>query len=125
MSMTNVNLAASTAQSVHFSTWSDNVLVDNSNGTAPVYVATDGTTASASNYNDIVPAGQVVIISNEQAKLDGLEFVGSGGLNMGTNPSGNGATAQTETGSLWADGYPTFVSLFSTAANTNLGVEQR
>jgi hypothetical protein len=115
-----------TAVAHGFSTWSDNVLVDNGENAADCFVATDGSTASASNYGYIVPAGQVAIVPNGAAKLDGLEFAGSGGLDMGSNPAGFGVTAQTEPASLWADGYPTFVSLVLGDDGTgHVGIEQR
>jgi hypothetical protein len=115
-----------TAVSTDWPTWSDNVLVDNSENTEDCFVATDGSTASASNYTYIVPAGEIAIVPNGVCKMDGLEFVGSGGLNMGKNPAGNGVTAQTLPASLWTDGYPTSASVvLGNTATGHVGVEQR
>jgi hypothetical protein len=117
-----------TAVSHGFSTWSDYIAVNASElpPTTTVFVATDGSVASPTNYTDSIEGDQTTIVANRQAKLDGLQEVGSGGLDDGENPAGNGVTAQTDPASLWTDGYPTYISvLLSDSATGHIGIDQR
>ena len=125
---------ATAAEGYGWTTWADNILVDASAvaSTAIVYIATDGTAASATTYTYAINGGQVTIVANRQPKLDALQYVGHGGLDENPQTSGYGITTQSVpaslyTGSVNTAGDPTYVSviLSTGATGANLGVEQR
>lgn len=91
MSMINATVGT-TAVSESWTTWSDGILVDASAAADPIFVATDGSTASAANYTYIVAPGQVAVVANRQPKLSAAQFAGHGGLNNDGNPTRNGLT---------------------------------
>lgn len=115
------NISVTTdAQPVHWPAWSDNVIIDNTvTSGLVVYVSTDGSTASTTNYDYIVGPGQVAIVPNMQPRLNGLQAPGSGGMTDAV-----GVTAQSRPASLWASGYPTYVSIAGSDSGT-IGVDQR
>jgi hypothetical protein len=128
--------ATTTAASAHFSTWSDGILVDASailtSTNAILYITTDGTTPTASNFNYVMFAGQVAIVANRQPKLNSLQYAGNAGLDYAGNANGVGITSQTVPASLYTGtgttgtGYPTWISILSSVASAgNVGVEQR
>lgn len=125
---TTIVSVSTTAATADWPTWSDNVMVDA--GVVPaadvVYVTTDGSVASASNFNIAIQGGQEVIVPNRQPKLNGLHYAGNGGLDELPQKNGYGITSQTVPASLWGTGFPTYISLVCSAVGQyDVGVEQR
>jgi len=119
--------ASTTAAYADFVTWSDGVLVDAGAipATTIVYITSDGTTPTASNFNYCIPGGQVTIVANRQPKLNKLQYAGNGGLDEATNANGLGVTSQSVPGALWTSGYPTYVGVVLSTGTGSVGVEQR
>jgi hypothetical protein len=126
-------IPTTTVVSQGWATWSDNVLVDASAlpATTILYITTDDRTPSATNFNYILVGGQQAIVANRHPDLYGLEYAGSGGLSNdgattgsgGTLPNnGVGITAQSRPTGLWSSGYPTYIQILATVANTTLPV---
>jgi len=88
---------APTAATADWPTWPDRVMVDA--GAVPsadvVYVTTDGSAASGSNFNFAIQGGQAVIVPNRQPKLNGLQANGNSWLDFDGNANGVGITSHT------------------------------
>lgn len=59
----------------------------------PVYVTTDGSTPSSTNYEEAIPAAGDYVVGVNAQRPDKMLYAGSGGLNS-RNGSGVGLTAQ-------------------------------
>jgi hypothetical protein len=119
---------STSAVSQGWATWSDGILVDAGAvaTTTFLYITTDGSTPSASNFNYILQGGQSAVVANRQPKLNSLQAKGDDALDFASNGSGFGITSQSVPASLWTSGYPTFVSVVASAAGSNeILVEQR
>ena len=116
-----------TAAYAEFATWSDNIFIDA--GAVPaadiVYVTTDGSVPSATNFNYSLQGGQAVLVPNRQPKLNGLQYAGHGGLNQLPQAGGDGLTSQSVPGALWTSGYPVYVGVLLSTGTGSVGVEQR